>query len=657
MDSFLQNVKYGLRSLAKSPGFTIVAIVTLALGIGANTAIFSVVNTVLLQPLSYPQPDRLVQLQLTSENGTSGSASIPNFNAWRDQTDVFDSVSVFDSSGPGINLTGGDRPEQLKGIHVSADYFRVFGAPIALGRVFTKEEDRPGGPALAVISNGLWHSRFGGDPGIIGRTLDLGGDPYTVIGVLGANYQSDPPSDIWLPLRPDPNSVDQGHYLLGAARMKPGVTLTQAKAAMNRAADEFRRRFPGNAIMGPKDGFTCIPLRDAVIGDVRFGLLLLFGAVGFVLLIACANVANLLLARATIRKREIAIRAALGAGRARLIWQLLTESVLLSLAGGVLGLILGWVGVRALLSINPGDIPRIGENGAAVGIDWRVLAFTLVAAVVTGILFGLVPALSSSRSDLSVTLRESGSRTGSSVRHNKMRSMLVVVEMALALILLVGAALLIRTFAALRGVDPGFNAKNVLTMNMSLGGSRFEKAANVDLMARDARQRLEALPGVDSAALTCCLPLEGGFGLPFNIVGQAPKDGPYSGGGGWLDATPGYFSAFRIPVLKGRVFDDRDSGGAAHVVVINREMEKKFWPNGDAVGSQIVIGKGVGPEFEEGPREIIGVVADVREGGLDQDPFPIMYIPLAQVTDGMVALNNRSARCNGWCGRKFRRFR
>src|SRR5580658_1211733 len=276
--------------------------------------------------------------------------------------------------------------------------------------------------------------------------------------------------------------------------MKPGVTLAQAKAAMNAAADEFRHKFPNSPELGPKDGFTAIPYRDSVIGDVRFGLLLLFGAVGFVLLIACANVANLLLARATIRKREIAIRSALGAGRARLIWQLLTESVMLSIAGGVLGLILGWLGVRALLSINPGDIPRIGEHGAAVGIDWRVLLFTLLASIVTGILFGLVPAFASSRADLSVTLRESGSRTGTGVRHNKARSILVVVEMALALILLVGAALLIRTFGNLRGVDPGFSAKNVLAMNMSLAGQRFETTANVELLARDGRQRLAAIP-------------------------------------------------------------------------------------------------------------------------------------------------------------------
>ncbi len=641
METFQQNVRYGLRSLAKSPGFTAVAILTLALGIGANTAIFSVVNSVLLQPLSYPNPDRLVELELTSKEGNNDFTSIPKFNVWRQQTQVFDSVAAYDFSGPGINLTGGDRPEQLKGIHASSDYFRVFAAPMALGRPYNAEEDRPGGPAVAVISNGLWRSRFGADPGIIGRTIDLGGDPYVLIGVLGSTFTSDPKSDIWLPFKPDPNSIDQGHYLRATARLKPGITLTQAQAAMKMAAEQFKQKFPNSVGMGPGEGFTAIPLRDSVVGDVRLGLLLLFGAVGFVLLIACANVANLLLARATIRKREIAIRAALGAGRARIIWQLLTESLLLSLTGGVLGLVLGFLGVRALLSINPGDIPRIGENGTGVALDWRVLAFTLVAAVLTGVLFGLVPALSASRSDLSIILRESGSRTGSGLRHNKARSILVITEMALALILLVGAALLIRTFGALRGVNPGFDPKNVLTMEMSLTGSRFEKAAGVDQLERAGRQRVESLPGVTAAGLTCCLPLEGGYGLPFNIEGQAPTDGPYNGGAGWISISPRYFDIFRIPLVKGRAFTEQDSGAAARVVVINETMAKKFWPKGDALGALIIIGKGVGPEFEEPPRQIVGIVADVRQGALSEPPDPIMYVPIAQVNDGVMALNNR----------------
>ena len=641
METFLQSLRYGLRSMKNRPGFAAVAILTLALGIGANTAIFSVVNAVLLQPLSYPNPGRLVELELSSQQGNGDVTSIPKFNVWREQTQVFDSVAAYDFSGPGINLTGGDRPEQLEGIHVSADYFRVFGAPMAIGRTFTADEDRPGGPAVAVISDGLWRSKFGGDPGIINRTIDLGGEPFVVIGVLGPTFSSDPKSDIWLPLKPDPNSIDQGHYLRATARLKPGITLAQAQAAMKLAAEEFKRKFPNSSVMGPQNSFTAIPLRDSVIGDVRFGLLLLFGAVGFVLLIACSNVANLLLARATIRKREIAIRAALGAGRARIIWQLLTESLLLSLAGGLLGLGLGYLGVRALLSINPGDIPRIGEQGAAVTLDWRVLAFTLVASVLTGILFGLVPAFNASRSDLSITLRESGARTGSGLRHNKARSILVITEMALALVLLVGAALLIRTFGALRGVNPGFDARNVLTMQMSLAGARFEKTAGVEQLERDGRQRIEGLPGVSSAGITCCLPLEGGFGLPFNIEGRAPTEGPYSGGAGYLPASPGYFDVFRISLVKGRVFTDQDNGAAERVVVINEAMAKKYWPKNDALGARITIGKGGGPEFEEPPRQIIGVVGDVRQSGLSQPSNPIMYVPITQVNDGIMALNNR----------------
>jgi putative ABC transport system permease protein len=640
METLLQNLRHGLRSLAKSPGFTSIAILTLALGIGANTAIFSVVNTVLLQPLSYPEADRLVELELSSPQGNSNITSIPKFNVWREQAQVFNSVTAYDFAH-GINVTGDQRPEQLKGIHASADYFRVFGAPVVLGRAYTAEEDRPGGPAVVVVSNGLWRSRFGADPGIIGRTMDLGGEPFTVIGVLGATFKTDSPCDLWVPLRPDPNSTDQGHYLLGTARLKAGVTVAQAQAAMKLAAEQFKQKFPKSPELGPGDSFTAIPLRDSVIGDVRSALWLLFGAVGFVLLIACANVANLLLARGTIRRREMAIRSALGADRMRLIWQLLTESLLLAFAGAVLGLALGYAGVRALLAINPGSIPRIGEHGAAVTLDWSVLAFTLAAALFTAILFGLAPALSASSSDLSGTLRESGSRAGSSVGHNRARSVLVVTEMALALILLVGAVLLIRTFGALRAVNPGFNAHNVLTMEMSLAGKRFEKAAAVDQLERDGRQRLESLPGVVTATLTCCMPLEGGFGLPFNIEGQPPKDGPYTGGAAWISIAPRYFDVFRIPVMKGRSFTDRDNAAGSRVAIVNEEFARKFFSNDDAVGARITIGKGVGPEFEEPPREIVGVVGDVRQGSLDQPPDAIMYVPTAQVNDGVIALNNR----------------
>jgi len=638
-ENLLQDIRYAGRTLRRSPGFMATAIVALALGIGANTAIFTVINTVLLQPLSYPEPDRIVQLMRHMQEGDSPGTSVPKFMVWRQRTEVFQNVGVYDFEGPGINLTGGDRPEQVKGIHVSAGYFGVFGAPMEMGRAFTEDEDRPGGPKVAVIGNGLWRNRYGGDRNIVGKTIPLGNEPYTVVGVLGRSFNTDPPAEIWLPLQADPNSIDQAHYLQAAARLKPGGTRQRAQTAMKLAAEEFRQKFPDK--LDAHESATAEPLRDIVVGDVRVALLILLGAVGLVLLIACANVANLLLARATIRKREIALRAALGAGRGRIISQLLTESLILSFAGGVLGLVLGYWGVRALLAINPGDIPRIGEHAAAVSLDWRVLAFTLGVSVATGALFGILPAFSAARTDLNVTLKESGSRAGTGLRHNKARSILVVTEMALALVLLVGAALLIRTFSVLRTVNPGFNAHNVLTMQMSLSGGRFENTAASNQVVREAERRIAGLPGAEAIAVSCCVPLQGGLDLPFTIAGRAPTEGPYNGDVQWRDVSPKYFAVFQIPLIRGRAFTDADDAGSSHVVVINEAMAKKFWPNADPLGEVITIGKGIGPEFEEPSRQIIGIVASVRETGLNEEPSEVMYVPMAQVNDGMIALQNR----------------
>jgi putative ABC transport system permease protein len=638
LEVLLQDIRYAGRMLRRSPGFAATAIAALALGIGANTAIFTVVNTVLLQPLAYPDPDRIVQLELSSPQGNGNTTSIPKFNIWREQTQVFQDIAAYDQGGPGINLTGGDRPEQLKGIHVSSSFFQLFGARVAAGRTFSADEDRPGGPPVVVLSGGLWRRRFGGDPNLVGKSIDLGGEPYTVTGILDQKFVSDPPAEIYLPLKADSTSTDQAHYLRAAARLKPGVTLEQGKAAMSLAADQFKRKFPNP--MGPRDSFTAEPLRDTVVGDVRRSLLVLLGAVSFVLLIACANVANLLLARATIRRREIAIRSAIGAGRGRLVRQLLTESVMLSLAGGVLGLGLGYLGVRGLLQINPGNIPRIGEFGSQVSLDWRVLVFTLGVSLVTGIVFGLIPAFSASRTDLNATLKESGLRSGSGVRQNKARSILVVTEMALALVLLVGAALLIRTFSVLRGVNPGFDTHNVLTMAMSLAGVHFEKTADVDQLVREAQRRVGSLPGVEAIAMTCCLPLDGGLGLPLIIEGRPLTEGTAHGGAEWKPVSPRYFEVLKIPLVRGRMFTDRDDGGAAGVVLISEALAKQFWPNSDPVGQRITIGKGVGPEFEEPPREIIGIVGDARDQGLDNNPNPTMYTPMAQVKDGVTKLNN-----------------
>jgi predicted permease len=493
---------------------------------------------------------------------------------------------------------------------------------------------------VVVLSDGLWRRRFGADPEIIGKTIPLGGEPYVVIGIIGPSFHFDPAPDLWIPFQFDLATNDQAHYFIAAGRLKPGVTLEQANAQLKLAADEFRRKY-GPSFLGPREGFAVQLLRDSVVSNVRSSLYVLIGAVALVLLIACANVANLLLVRATARKREIAIRAAIGAGRGRIIRQLLTESVLLSVTGGAIGLVLGVIAVRALLAINPGNIPRIGENGSAVTLDWRVLVFTMAVSVLTGILFGLIPALEASHTDLSSTLKEGSSRTGSGFRQNKARSILVASEMSVAIVLLIGASLLIRSFIALRGVNPGFNSHGVLTMQMSLTGPRFAKTSGVAQLAHDAVERLEALPGVISAATTCSMPLEGGFGLPYTIIGHPLTNGPYNGGGGWTSISPDYFRAFQIPLLRGRFFTERDTAASAPVVIINDAAARQFWPKGNPIGERMIIGKGVGPEFEEPARQIVGVVGDIRDGGLNRNPRPGAYIPVSQVTDGMTALNAR----------------
>jgi len=637
MGALTQDARYALRALAKNPGFAAVAILTLALGIGANTAIFSVVNTVVLKPLPFPHPESIVQPETSDGGGKSSITSIPKYMLWRDQTQVFQQTALYDLGVGRMNLTGGDRPEQISGIHVSADYFDLFGARPIRGRTFTPDEDIPNGPHVAVISAALWRNRYGSDPDMVGKNIEIGGTPYEVIGVLDPAFHWDPSMDVWLPMQADPDSANQGNYLMSAARLRNGVSLSQAQAAMALAAGAFRRKYSTG--LGDKQSFTVERMQDSQVAEVRPALLLLLGTVGFVLLIACANVANLLLARAAVRRREIAIRSAMGAGRGRIINQLLTESVILSLAGGALGLALGYFGVRVLLSMNPGNIPRIGEKGASLAMDWRVLIFTLVVSLLTGVLFGLIPAIHASRMDLNLMLKESSSRSGTGFRQNKARSVLVITEMALALTLLAGAALLIRTYLALRNVQPGFDRHNILTMNMELDAPGLQKTAGVAQLMRDGVQRVESLPGVEAAATSCSLPLEPSFGLPFVVEGRADTDSLSKGGGDWRSVSPNYFAVFRIPVLQGRTFTLSDTIGAAGVVVINETMAKQFWPKGGAIGARITIGKGVGPQFAEPPREVVGVVADVKDDGLNSDPSPIMYIPVSQVTDGMTALN------------------
>jgi putative ABC transport system permease protein len=641
VETFLADLAYSLRLFRRAPGFTLAAVAALALGIGANTAIFSVVNAVLLKPVPFPEPDRLVMFTNTGPQGEFPGASPAKFAHWRQQADVVQDVTAFRSNV--VNDTSGSAPQQLRAAQVSADYFRLFGAPLVRGRGFADEEDRPGGARVAIISYGLWQRRFGGDPAAVGRTIALSGAPYEIIGVIGPRFdvqEFGPAPEIWMPFQLDPNTTDQGNYFTVAGRLRPGVTLSQARARIQVAAQSFRERFPTG--LQPNQSFGVQRFRDAFVSNARPTLLVLVGAVAFVLLIACANVANLLLVRAISRRREFAIRAALGAGRARILRQLLTESVVLALAGGAIGVAVGVIGMRALLAINTAGLPRIGEDGSLVGVDWRVLGFTLLLSIGTGLLFGLMPALQASRPDLSLTLKESAGRAGGGFRHNKTRNVFVVSEVALALILLIGSALLIRTSLALRAVRPGFDAEHVLTMRMSLSGPRFEQAAAVERVVRDGVERLDALPGVEVASATCCVPLEGGYGLPFLIVGRPPQQGPFTGGGGWLTISPGFFEVFKIPVTRGRTLTIRDDRGAPPVVLINETMARQFWKTGDPLRDQLVIGKGIMREFAEEPaRQIIGIVGDVRDAGLNNDPGPRMYVPQAQVPDLANALNVR----------------
>jgi len=640
METLAADLRYALRTMRSKISFTGIAVVALALGIGANTAIFTVVDAVLLQPLPYPQPDRIMKLGRRFRSQVGYSNSIPKYMAWR-QNDVFEAMALYDFGALAMNLGSGDPPQQVNGVHVSADYFKVFGVTPIVGRTFSPVEDLPNGPTVAVLGYGVWQSRFGASRDVLGRPILLNGVPYVVVGILQTGFHPDPEADLWIPLQADPNSVNQGHYLNVAGRLKRGVTVTAAQAQMKVVGEQFRKAYP--KWMDPEESVGVVPMRDATTGEVRTALLVLFGAVALVLLIACANVANLLLARSAGRQRELAIRSAMGADRWRVVRQLLTESVLLAGCGGALGLALGGWGVRGLLLLVPGNIPRVTDaNGTNVVIplDWRVTAFTLGVSLLTGILFGLFPALHTSKPDLVSILKEASGRSGTGLRHKRVRSALVVIELALALVLLVGAALLIRSFVGLRSVNPGIDAHNVFTFQTSLAGGAYSTTASVNNFTTQVVRRIETLPGVEAAASAIVLPVENGIDLPFAIVGKPPTRGEYNGDEQWRSVSPHYFRAFKIQLLRGRVFSETDTGASGRVVIINEAMAKKYWPNEDAVGQQIVIGKGLGPQFDDPLRQVVGIVGNVRENGLGNEGVGVMYIPQSQVAEALTALAN-----------------
>jgi putative ABC transport system permease protein len=632
LENLLQDLRYGARMLRKNPGFTMLAVLTLALGIGANTAIFSVANAVLLKPVHAPEPDRVVMFMNTSVLGSGPTASEIEFNLWREQTTVLQDVSGYHTGS--LYLMGVDQPHKAEAIFVTEDYFRLFGVSIAQGRSFMSEEERPNGAHVVVLSDAFWKSAFGRDSRIVGKVISFDGDAYEVVGITAVGVQTDAidSPDVWVPFPIATKSDSQVHYFQAAGRLRPGVTLDVANAQLQLMTQEFRREYPNTVSARRGDSYSVQKIRDVLVRDVRLSVLALSAAVIFVLLIACANIANLLLVRAAGRTREMSIRMAVGGTRGRIIRQLLTESVLLSVVAGLFGLGLGLAGIHSLIALIPATIPRVGVNGVNITLDWRVLSFVVLVALSTGLLFGLAPALQSSGADLNRGLKEGGGSTGGGFRQNKARSLLAISEMSLALLLLVGAGLFIRTLIDLRSVAPGFDPRNLVTTRTPLD-PKFLQGSGTDQTSRDVLRRLSAIPGVESAAFARMLPLDGDFNsLPIIVVGR-PLNGPSHGSARWMVVSPSYFDVLKIPLLRGRFFTENDQLSTPSVAIINQTMARQLWPDGDPLNDSLFIGKGLGPRFEDSAREIVGIVGDVHDNGLGLEPQPSVFVPGPQIPD------------------------
>jgi predicted permease len=640
MEALSQNIRQAFRTLRKSPVFVATAVLALTLGIGGTTAVFSIINAVLLKPAPFPEPERLVMLMISANrNPLIPAASPAQFVYWRLQADVLEDVAAFTNTV--LSYTSAEMPEQVSVTRVSEAYFRTFRAPIVEGRSFTVDEDLPGGARATVVSHDFWVRRLGSDPDIVGQTISLSGAAYTVVGIVGPDFDMREHGNpaLWIPLQVDPTTTDRPYIYQVAARLRPGVTLARAQDRLEASVAGFRERFPG--VLGPRAGFSALTMQEAVVGrGVRTTLFVLLGAVGFVLLVACANVANLLFVRANERQREIAIRSALGASRWRIARQLLVESVLLALFGGALGLLSGFFGMRTLLTVDTAGLPRLGDAASLVGLDWRVATFALAVSLGTVLLFGLVPALAGSRTNLVAVIKGSGSGSGGRA-HNRTRSVLAVVEVCLAVVLLIGAALLLRTSLALSRVDPGFDARNLLTVRTSLSGPAFATTASIEQTVRVARERIRAIPGVLDVVAASNVPMQPGWGMPFNIPGRI-DEGLYTGSNGVVFTSPGYFDIFRIPIVRGRAFDDADRAGAPPVAIVNEAFARRYWPDGaNPLEDRILIGGGAAnmSEYQDEPvRQIVGIVGNVRSEGLANEPGPLMYVPHAQLPNALSTL-------------------
>jgi predicted permease len=635
LETLWADTRYALRMLRKNPSFATVAILTLALGIGANTALFSVVNAVLLRQLPFAHADRAFWITEVRPERSDAPFSLPDFLDYRDHTGSLDSLSAMGSWS--ANLTGRGDAERLNGLRVSANLFETLGVTAAVGRTLEPEDDRPGAPPVAVMTYGLWQRRFGGDTSLVGQSLELNGASYTLVGVLPPSFFFPiPVAELAVPLVPDTDPWRENrntvNFLLLVGRTREGVPPERAEAEMNALARKLREQFPQpNA---RKMGVKLTPMRDQITGGHRRALWVLLGAVGFVLLIACANLANLNLVRAVERRREMSIRSALGASRRQIVNQLLVESVLLAAGGGMLGALLAPLGIRGLLALSPSSIPRAGE----IGLDASALAFTVLVSLVAAIASGLAPALTTSHGDLAQQLNEGGRGSTEGGRGKALRTGLVVVEVALSLILLAGAGVLLKSFSKVQAVDTGFDPHGVLAVRLSLPKDRYPDLAGVTRFYDALLPRLQTIPGASAVGVIQMLPLSGGVAsIPFTIVGRAfsKDDAPDAQ---YRVVNPPYLKAMRISLLAGREFTESDTDRTPLVCHINETLAKRFWPNGDAVGAHVML-----DDNDSGPREaeVVGVIHDVKDRGLDAASSFDIYIPLRQThEDGVVHLQN-----------------
>jgi putative ABC transport system permease protein len=628
--SVASDVRYALRTLRKNPGFTAVVMLTLALGVGATTAIFTVVDYVMLRPYPYPDMNRIMMLMETTRRGQVMSVAYPNFQDWRAQNQVFEHLGLY--RGVVLGLTGADRAERIFGSLASSEVFTALGVQAMAGRTFTPQEDEPGAPRIAIVSERLWRSHFAAAPGAIGRSITLNDEPYTVVGVLPAATRfPSRATDVWLPLglfvRTFPTDRGAHPGLSAVAKLKPGITVTRASGDMDAIARRLEQQYP---VSNTDHTVSVVPYYELIVRNIRPALLALAGAVAFVLLIGCANLANLMLARADGRQREIAIREALGASRWRVFQQLLTESVVMAIGGGAMGALLAWWAVAAFVASRPSTVPRIDQ----VAVDLRVLGFAMLISVVTGVAFGVTPAVRASSVDLLASLRDAG--RGSRGGGRRMRSTLVVGEVALALVLLVGAGLTIRSFAALMSLDLGFNPSRVVTMRLTVPNARYPEPAQWIEFHRQILNRAAAIPGVDAVGLNSAVPLEGGGSeSEVRYEGQPmPKSVSEEATMCLFQATtPDYFRAMDIAVVRGRGFTDRDTAGAPPVAVVEEALARKFFPDADPIGKRIAFEfTGHGPAAQPLWREVVGVVRHVRHYGLVREPDNMeVYAPFEQL--------------------------